>query len=332
MVISLRLPGLLLSPMSAFVLALGLAAQPVCAADIYGYIDDKGVRALRGREARRALPAVLSRRPELRHGEWPGAAAARQGRARRQGAARFAGPGGAGRGFAGLQGRQVGAARCLAQARHRLRTAAGPDRDRIRLRCAGGVAQGRARPDAGDAGDRPALRRGGGQAGVDRNQALRSARQHRHRLALPARPDRDVPGPDRTRAGGLQRRRGRRAARRQQDPQLPRDAELRDDRAAALRLPEALGGLRARRQGRRPHPHGTGGAARAAPSDVATCRPTGRACRAMPELPDLPPPAAVRTRRPGWRPEPRKTSSFLLSLPWTPNLRSISRAPKTTAR
>jgi soluble lytic murein transglycosylase-like protein len=42
MVISLRLPGLLLSPMSAFVLALGLAAQPVCAADIYGYIDEKG--------------------------------------------------------------------------------------------------------------------------------------------------------------------------------------------------------------------------------------------------------------------------------------------------
>ena len=72
-----------------------------------------------------------------------------------------------------------------------------------------------------------------------RPQAVRSPHQHHGRQPLSALPARPVPRPARSGAGRLQRRRGRRAARRQQGAELSRDPELREDRDAALRGAQA---------------------------------------------------------------------------------------------
>ena len=159
------------------------------------------------------------------------------------------------------------------------------DRDRVGLRRAGRLAQGRARPHAGDAGHRAALRRARPTSARSIEKKLFDPRIN---IATGSRYLRDLiemfPGRHRAGARGLQRGRGRGAARRQQDPELPRDAELREDRAAALRLPQALGGLPGRRQGAGARAHGAGAAAGGA-IGRGNMPPDSRGVPAMPRSP-----------------------------------------------
>jgi diguanylate cyclase (GGDEF)-like protein len=229
----------------ALVLALGLL--PLAQADVWGYIDERGVAHFAADR--------LDERYELffRGNESPGAARTGTPRA-------VAVPTAAPKLIAYFE-----VSPSYKQVKHHLREASrthGIDYELLKALI------------ATESGFNAAAISPKGAVGLMQVMPATAAHQHRRGLALPALPDQPVPRPSGPGAGRLQRGGGRRAARGQPHPQLPRDPELREDRDAAVRHAQAAGHGRGGFALAQPHPCRDSRGWRA-PADVAAWRRRG---------------------------------------------------------